>query len=59
MNLNYKQDLIGKHFHKRIYTDHIYHEYLVKSLPTLLFETLNFAQQIFRTMEPYAVHPIL
>ena len=59
MHLNYKQDLTGKHFHKRSYTDHKYHDYLVK--PMLLFKTLNFSQQMFRIMEPrtYAVHPIL
>ena len=26
INSNYKQDFIGKHFHKRKYTDHIYHD---------------------------------
>ena len=43
MNLNYAQDLIGKHFYKRNYTNHIYHDYLVKPILKLLPETLIFA----------------
>lgn len=27
-NLNYEQDLIGKNFHKKNYTEHIYYDYL-------------------------------
>ena len=40
MNLNYKKKLKGKHFHKRNYTDHIYHDYLTKHMPKFLFEIL-------------------
>ena len=44
MNLNYKKDLPGKHFHKMNYTDHLHSDYLVKLMPKLLLEILNFAQ---------------
>ena len=44
MNLNYEQDLTGKHFYKRNYTGYTYHDYLVKPMLKLLFETENFAQ---------------
>ena len=43
MNLNYEQDLTGKHFYKRNYTGYTYHDYLVKPMLKLLFETENFA----------------
>ena len=44
MNLSCKQDLMGKYFHERSYTDHLLDDYLVKPIPKLLTEILNSPQ---------------